>query len=118
MLPPASTSTTRLPLSMSSRPARNAASGAAPAPSTTLFSSSIRRRIASAIVASSTVTTRSTTRFTIANGASPSLPTASPSASVCDSVTVVGASCASAAVRHAARSGSTPTIATLPAPSP
>ena len=30
MLPPASTSTTRLPLSMSSRPARNAASGAAP----------------------------------------------------------------------------------------
>ena len=90
MLPPASTSTTRLPLSMSSRPARNAASGAAPAPSTTLFSSSIRRRMASAIVASSTVTTRSTTRFTIANGASPSLPTARPSASVCDSATVVG----------------------------
>ena len=68
--------------------------------------------MASAIAASSTVTTRSTTRFTIAKGASPSLPTARPSASVCDRVTVVGASCASAAVRHAARSGSTPTIAT------
>ncbi len=58
----------------------NAASGAAPAPSTTLFSSSVKRRIASAIDASSTVTTRSTTRRTISNGVAPSLATARPSA--------------------------------------
>ena len=97
-----------MPFSASSLPARNAASGAAPAPSTTLFSSSIRRSTASAIAASSTVTTWSTTRRSISNGCAPACATARPSASVGDSVTVTGCPAASAAVRHAACAGSTP----------
>ena len=98
MLPPQRTSATRLPESESSLPARNAASGEAPAPSTTPFSSSARRRMASAMSFSSTVTTSSTRVRAIPKLRAPTSGTARPSASVAVEATLTGFPAASAAM--------------------
>ena len=81
MLPPESTSATRRPASPSGR-LSSAASGAAPAPSTTVFSISSRSRIALASSSSFTVTTSSAYRAARSKVTSPTRRTAMPSAIV------------------------------------
>jgi len=82
MLPPQTTSATRFPASCGSRPAIIAASGTAAAPSTTVFSSSSMRKIASAMSASGTATTASTRSRASAKAFAPTVSVARPSASV------------------------------------
>ena len=110
MLPPQSKSTTRFPARSSNFPDMHAASGVAAAPSTTLFSNSIRRRIARAISSSVTVTTRSTSGRAISNAFVPTCGMASPSASVGCIVIFVGLPAPSAAEKLATFSASTATI--------
>ena len=110
ILPPQSRSTTRRPRSSAQPSSSRAASGAAPAPSTTVFSSSRSRSTASARASSPTVTTRSTSGAAIENARSPTIPTARPSASVGRIATWVGRPAASDAERLPAAAGSTATI--------
>ena len=109
MFPPQSNRTTRLPASSSNFPDRHAASGVAAAPSTTLFSSSTRRRIARAICSSLTVTVRSTSGLAIWNAFVPTCGMASPSASVGSIAILIGLSASSAAEKLATFSASTAT---------
>src|SRR5690625_5375779 len=61
-------------------PVINAATGAAPAGSTTIFERSSKNTIAAAISSSVTVTTSSQSSLITSNGTSPGQPTAIPSA--------------------------------------
>src|SRR5690625_4275700 len=63
-------------------PVISAATGAAPAGSTTIFERSSRHTMAAALSSSVTVTTSSQSSLIIANGTSPGRPTAIPSAIV------------------------------------
>ena len=117
MLPPQRTNATRLPFSESNLPARNAASGAAPAPSTTPFSNSAKRRMASAMAFSSTATHSSTRVRAMSKLRAPTSGTARPSASVATDETRTGLPAAIAAAKLAHRDGSTPTIFTCGASS-
>src|ERR1051325_2844895 len=87
-----------------------AASGVAAAPSTTDFSSSTSRRIASAISSSLAVIARSTWSRAIAKALSPTCGIASPSARVGRIVTGVGSPTCNAAEKLATFSASTATI--------
>ena len=102
-----------MPVSSFSFPDMHAASGVAAAPSTTLFSSSTRRRIARAICSSVTVTARSTSGFAIRNAFEPTWGIASPSASVGCITIFVGLPASSAAEKLATFSASTVTIFTF-----
>ncbi len=112
MLPPASTSATRLP-SRPRPPASSAASGTAPAPSTTSFSSSSRRRMAWAMRASSTSTKRSTSAGAWAKAMSPAFTTARPSARVGRGWIASGRPARMAACMVGALSASTPMMRTF-----
>ncbi len=112
MFPPQSGNTTFLPVNSGTNPARHDASGAAPAPSTTAFSSSSKRSIANAISCSPTSKVLSTKPRATPKACSPTLGMLKPSASVGLTATVTGWPAASAAVKLAARAGSTPMIFT------
>ena len=113
MFPPHNGSTTFFPFSSGTSPARQAASGAAPAPSTTAFSNSTRRKIARAMSCSPTRTVLSTkpARDAQKHSRRPAARLNRPRASASLQPAPVCPACI-AAVKLAARSGSTPMIFT------
>mmetsp|Transcript_16506 Transcript_16506/g.52577 ORF Transcript_16506/g.52577 Transcript_16506/m.52577 type:complete len:216 (+) Transcript_16506:383-1030(+) len=112
MLPPHSGITIFLLRSSGTRSSMMGANAAAPAPSHTIFSSSVSRSTLSAIAFSDTVMTRSTCMRATSNARAPTCGTARPSASVPDTLTGTGLPAPSAAEKEAQRSGSTPMTST------
>mmetsp|Transcript_8444 Transcript_8444/g.35325 ORF Transcript_8444/g.35325 Transcript_8444/m.35325 type:complete len:447 (+) Transcript_8444:1363-2703(+) len=114
MFPPHKSTATFLPLSSGSFPASTAAMPAAPAPSWMSFSSSTRRRSATDMSFSDTVTSLSTRVRSTSKDLGPTAGTARPSASVGPGIVTLTTSPASiAAAMDAQRLGSTPMICTF-----
>lgn len=110
-LPPHSGTTTFFPLYFPKRgpPGSRAARAAAPAPSVTVFSISMRRSMAIAMRCSDTVHDSSTHRLAIAKALCPTSGTARPSASVGPLNMATGRPASRAAENEGTWSGSTPT---------
>mmetsp|Transcript_32809 Transcript_32809/g.55326 ORF Transcript_32809/g.55326 Transcript_32809/m.55326 type:complete len:206 (-) Transcript_32809:640-1257(-) len=115
IFPPHSSTHTFFPLSLPNRgPSGNtAASAAAPPPSTTNFSISINRSIASAMSFSDTRHVSSTKCLATSNEVGPTTGTARPSAMVASLNPLTGLPAFIAAVYEATFSGSTPIILML-----